>query len=321
MPGTRGSTSNQARRTAFLSLIIVSTLVLAGCKRDSSSSASTSVPQSSATARSSYVALGDSYTAGPGIPDQTGTPSGCQRSSSNYPSLVSKALGLDTTHADDVSCSGATIADLTTAQETGNGTNPAQLSALSANTTIVTIGIGGNDVDFSGVLTHCVELDLTPTLIGSWAAGSTPCKAFYTTGGTDQISQKIQDASANLASAVKQIQTRAPHAHVYVVGYPDLVPSDGAGCAHTLGITSGDLTYLNEDEVRLNSMLRQQAQATGAIYVDAYAPSQGHDACSDPDTRWIEPLIPSSAAAPLHPNARGEQGMANAVLAAIKATA
>ena len=36
-------------------------------------------------------------------------------------------------------------------------------------------------------------------------------------------------------------------------------------------------------------------------------------------SRWIEPLIPDAAAAPLHPNAVGEQGMADAIVAAVTA--
>src|SRR5688572_13564253 len=42
----------------------------------------------------SYGALGDSYTAGPLIPVQTGQPAGCQRSDHNYPSLVAETLGV-----------------------------------------------------------------------------------------------------------------------------------------------------------------------------------------------------------------------------------
>jgi hypothetical protein len=68
-------------------------------------------------------------------------------------------------------------------------------------------------------------------------------------------------------------------------------------------------------------MLRQDAQAASDGYVDTYTPSEGHDACSSPAGRWIEPLLPSSPAAPLHPNALGEQGMADAVMQAITGTA
>jgi hypothetical protein len=39
--------------------------------------------------------------------------------------------------------------------------------------------------------------------------------------------------------------------------------------------------------------------------------------CKSESTRWIEPLIPGSPAAPLHPNATGEAEMAQFVEAAI----
>jgi len=65
-------------------------------------------------------------------------------------------------------------------------------------------------------------------------------------------------------------------------------------------------------------MLQQDARAAGDGYVDTYAPSMGHSACSPEASRWIEPLIPASPAAPMHPNAVGEQGMADAIVQAIR---
>ena len=60
-------------------------------------------------------------------------------------------------------------------------------------------------------------------------------------------------------------------------------------------------------------MLKQQVTAAGDDYVDTYTASAGRDACSDPATRWIEPLVPDAPAAPMHPNARGRQGIADVV--------
>jgi len=60
-----------------------------------------------------YVALGDSYAAGPWIPVQRSDPIGCGRSTHNYPALVAEALGIaDYT---DVSCSGARTEHMTAA--------------------------------------------------------------------------------------------------------------------------------------------------------------------------------------------------------------
>ncbi len=230
-------------------------------------------PAGAAELRSSYVALGDSYTAGLDLPDQTGATAGCGQSSSSYPFLVARSLRLELT---DMSCSSATVASLSAAQATGDGTNPPQLSALSAATALVTLGIGGNDVGWAGIVTRCTDLDLIPSLIpGTRASDVTPCRDYYTAGGTDLIQQRIQAVTGQLAEALAQIRQRAPHARVYVVGYPDLLPASGGGCGDTLGITKGDVAFLDNEELRLNGMLRQAAQAAGDDYVDTYTPSRG----------------------------------------------
>jgi hypothetical protein len=64
-------------------------------------------------------------------------------------------------------------------------------------------------------------------------------------------------------------------------------------------------------------MLAQQAVANGARIVDDYTASIGRDACKSPSTRWVEPLVPVNLAAPFHPNARGEAGIAAVVVGAV----
>lgn len=79
-----------------------------------------------------YVALGDSYASGPGIPEQRADPIGCQRSTHNYPALLAQALGIrDYT---DVSCGGARTDDMTAPQPVRLGPNPAQFDALRPDT-------------------------------------------------------------------------------------------------------------------------------------------------------------------------------------------
>ncbi|HEX4094669.1 MAG TPA: SGNH/GDSL hydrolase family protein [Trebonia sp.] len=284
------------------------------------SSPSASASPSSRAAKAlhgSYVALGDSYTAGLGVPEQSGGTAGCGQSTGSYPRLVARRLGLKLT---DMSCSSATIPDLTAPQSTGSGTNPAQLSGLTSGTALVTVGIGGNDIGMIDIVTKCTELDLIPALTaGPNSTNVTPCKDYYTSGGTDQIERLMPTVAAHLAETLAQIKDRSPGARVYVVGYPDLLPAGGGGCGATLGITAGDIAFLNQEEVRLNGVLREAARAAGDGYVDTYTPSAGHDACAAPADRWLEPLIPSSPAAPLHPNAVGERGMAVAVEQAIGA--
>ncbi|MEU1268730.1 SGNH/GDSL hydrolase family protein [Streptomyces sp. NPDC005799] len=262
-----------------------------------------------------YVALGDSYTAGPGIPDQHGSPAGCDRSDRNYPSLVARRLGLDAADFRDVSCSGATIGDLSLAQGTDDGANPAQLDALSRRTRLVTLGIGGNDIGFSSMIKQCVERGVVYyTLGGTRASNGAPCREQYGADGTDQPEERIRAAGERLTGALSEIRHRAPRARVYVVGYPAILPAEGSNCGRAMGLAPGDVGYLRTKERQLNAMLRAHAEAVGAGYVDTYTPSVGHDACSARDTRWIEPLVPLAPAAAVHPNERGERGMAEATL-------
>ncbi|MER5179996.1 SGNH/GDSL hydrolase family protein [Streptomyces sp. NPDC002896] len=268
-----------------------------------------------------YVALGDSYTAGPRIPDQTGKPAGCDRSDRNYPALVADELGLAAADFRDVSCSGATISDLSTSQSTDDGVNPAQLSALSADTRLVTIGIGGNDIGFASLVRECVTAGAIYHAMGSgkYLPEDAPCSRRYVSQGTDEVQERITTAGERLSGALSEVRNRAPKAQVYVVGYPAILPSEETDCGREMGLAPGDVTFLHAREQQLNAMLRKRAEAAGARYVDTYTPSEGRDACSAEDTRWVEPLIPRSPAASVHPNERGERGMADAVLRALDA--
>jgi lysophospholipase L1-like esterase len=268
-----------------------------------------------------YVALGDSYTAGPRIPEQYGTPAGCDRSSRNYPALVARRLGLEAADFKDVSCSGATLDDLSGAQVTDDGTNSAQLWALSAGTRLVTLGIGGNDIGFSSMIKQCVQQGVLYYALGGdkQADGGAPCRTRYAAGSTDEVAKKIDAVDERLARALNEVGRRAPEARVYVVGYPAILPAESSGCGREMGLAPGDVAYLNEKEQQLNTVLRARARAAGVEYVDTYAPSVGRDACSTRGTRWVEPLVPRAPAASVHPNERGERGMADAVLKALGA--
>ncbi|MGH3865736.1 MAG: GDSL-type esterase/lipase family protein [Pseudonocardiaceae bacterium] len=115
-----------------------------------------------------YVALGDSYTAGPLIPVQRTDPIGCERSTSNYPALLATALHIrDYT---DVSCSNVTTDNMTAPQEVLLGPNPAQFDALRSDTDLVTLTISGNDIEFADILVTCIGLSATDPFGNAYAA-------------------------------------------------------------------------------------------------------------------------------------------------------
>ncbi|MFB7474646.1 SGNH/GDSL hydrolase family protein [Kitasatospora sp. NPDC056184] len=270
-----------------------------------------------------YVALGDSYTAGLKIGPQVGEPKGCSRSAVNYPSLVAKALGLSGERFHDVSCSGARTGDLTGAQSTDGGSNPPQLDALTPATRLVTVGIGGNDAGFMEVVGQCAKenlVDALKGLVGSDRAAA-PCRDSYAAAdGGDQVQRKVDAAGERLGQQLKEIKRRSPQARVYVVGYPALLPADPASCVPVLGaaVAGGDLGFLVEKEQQLNAMLKRRAEAAGAVFVDLAAPSAGHDMCAGEGARWVEPPFPAHGLAAIHPNAKGQEGAAEAVLKAVR---
>ena len=255
-----------------------------------------------------YVALGDSYTAGPLIPSQTGSPAGCLRSDHSYPFLVAAGTGAAT--FTDVSCQGATTANMTHSQSVPLGTNPPQDNALSAGTTLVTLQISGNDIGFSDIIIHCTTLSLTDPF-------GSPCQDHYTSGGTDQLRAKINAAAPKVAADLQGIHAAAPNARVLLVGYPVILPNSGDGCWPVVPVAFGDVPYLRGVEKALNAMLATVAAANHATFVDTYTASIGHDVCQAPGTKWVEGLIPTSPAVPFHPNRLGEQEMARQVLSAL----
>jgi hypothetical protein len=254
---------------------------------------------------SGYVALGDSYTSGPLIPTQILSAKGCLRSNHDYPHLIAAAVNPPTFK--DVSCSGASTDEMTQSQSVVGGSNAPEFNALSSTTAYVTVEIGGNDIGFTSIIMHCVS-------VVPWG---TPCKNHYVHGSTDSIANSINATAPKVAAVIAGIRARSPHARVFVLGYPAILPDSGAGCWPKIPITKGDVSYLRAKEKALDFMIAQQAVGHGATYVDVYNPSIGHDACSARATRWIEPVVPTHLAAPVHPNETGEKGMATATRSAM----
>src|SRR5436189_4548990 len=120
----------------------------------------------SAARAANYVSLGDSYAAGPFIPNPI-LPLGCLKSDHNYPHLAAPEIGLPLR---DPSCSGATTDDMTQPQDVSpDGPNPPQFNSLDAATRVVSLNIGGNDIGFAEIAESCITVD----------PFSHPCKDTY----------------------------------------------------------------------------------------------------------------------------------------------
>jgi lysophospholipase L1-like esterase len=253
----------------------------------------------------SYVSLGDSYAAGPFIPNPV-LPLGCLKSDHNYPHLAAPSIG----PLKDPSCSGAKTDDMTNPQSVEiDGPNPPQFNSLEAGTEVVSVTIGGNDIGFSEIAQSCITLN----------PFSSPCKNKYDSGGKDQIAERIAATAPKVAAVLQGIHSRSPEARVYVVNYPAIFPETGSGCWPQMPISFSDAPYLRAKQQQLNAMLATQAANNGAKLANWYQASIGHDACKSSSVRWVEPLVPNNPAAPIHPNLRGMEGGATVLVSAVKA--
>ncbi|MFI5861724.1 SGNH/GDSL hydrolase family protein [Streptomyces sp. NPDC051546] len=295
----------------------------------------------------SYVALGDSYSAASFV--RPWTTDGCGRSEQDYPHQAARRLGLKLT---DVTCSAAEVrAGLLGPQSELKGPpsvpppggwapKAAQIKAVTAAADLVTVGAGGNSVGFSEIVETCVKRGLA-----SFGTG-TPCTDHYARGGgAAGLDARFTALEADFTALLKEIRTRAPRARVAVVGYPAVVDSS-AGCGwgswHQLGtVAKGDMPWLDSVERRLNTLLREQARRSGAVYVDTYSSSTGHGVCAGAEQRWMYGIkdsltgpgeqsdppselcrsIPArgEACTVLHPNLRGATHQADRVTEALTA--
>jgi hypothetical protein len=251
------------------------------------------LPAAANAARSTYVAMGDSYTAAPGVtPPSPTAPPECGQSENNYPHLVASALSLRLT---DVSCGGAKTENFTVAQFPDQ---PPQFDALTATTEVVTVGMGGNDHNlFATLVRGCTELDFGQPNVGA------PCKRAF----EGFVTKTFEENVAPQEEALRQIHELSPLAKVFVVGYPEITPVNGY-CPSAIPWTTGDLKWFHTRvQERGNSLIKRGAKANHAIFVNTFGPSNGHNACEEVGVRWIEPLFGSLTGVAVHPNALGEE--------------
>lgn len=257
-------------------------------------------PQARAEETLTMVALGDSSVAGPLVGNQNSWD--CLRSDQNWARVAAAQLNAALT---DVSCSGAVTSDLTSKRW---GYIPAQIDAVTADTDVVTLAIGANDLNLGVKVPSC--LNLLPDV------GLAGCKSWLAPNGVDPTDGQLAALAPRIAAAVQAIHQKAPNAEVYLTGY--LTYWQPGGCWPVDPVWAKDADYLQSIFDRLGTTLARIAAANGATYVDITNASREHGACATGSARWLEGAIPTSVAAPYHPNAAGMQAAGTLVADAIR---
>lgn len=291
--------ADSPRRNPLLALaaLVVGALTLTACGGDSAAPAKAQLALTASTnaAGLDYVAMGSSFAAGPSIPpvQSSSGAAACSRSGNNYASIVARDIGANLT---DVTCSGATTANILTA---GQGAQPPQINAVNSGTDLVTVTIGGNDVNYLGsMVTYSCQNS------GGTNCGTVDRAAMVTALGA--VTRRIENV-------VNAVHARAPQARVLLVSYSTLLPDTG-GCTG-VPLTADQRIFERTVATRLSQAGIDAANNTGATLVRFATASHGHDACAaDP---WVEKYKPASGRTSYHPNEAGMRAAAALVQSAL----
>lgn len=245
-------------------------------------------------AGSKYVGLGSSFAAGPGVENQLGN---CGRSDSNYANLVANALNLELT---DVACNGATTDNILDTPQ--NGAAP-QIEAVTADTRLVTVTIGGNDIRYTASTFACAG-----------KAASERC-----TVNLDQaaINEVVRQLPTKLSNTINAIKARAPQATIVIVTYPRVFLPDAENCDE-LQLSPEDTAYLAYLGTALEAAFVSVAASERVLIADSYPGAAGHGPCQMPASqRWVNGQTVVENGIRYHPTAAGHREMARLVLAAL----
>lgn len=219
-----------------------STLLLAAA-------AALGLAQPASAAAGGYVALGDSYSSGVGAGSYLSDSGDCRRSTKAYPYLWAAANSPSSFTF--VACSGATTSSVASGQ----------LGSLSSSTSLVSVTAGGNDVGFADVMQDCV------------LSGETTCLASVNSA----VGQMNNTLPSRLGSLYASIHSKAPQAHVVVLGYPRFYKIGGSCVA---GLTEKERTAINNASDVLNGVIAKQAANAGFTFSSVVDEFTGHELCS-----------------------------------------
>jgi lysophospholipase L1-like esterase len=260
-------------------------------------------PTQAIPAGATYVAMGSSFAAGPGILPYVENPSApCARSSQNYARQIARRHNLNLI---DVGCSGGTTHHLLGPREVAGGDAiPPQLDALTADTRLVTITIGGNDLNY---MSRLINASCTG-LAAQDPAAPRDCRPVATIPSEADYAA----LAGRMKRIADEVRRRSPQARLVLVDYFVVLPASSLCPGTPLRPAEADAD--REIARRLAAITAQAARDAGAGLVTLSTLSIGHDACS-PDA-WINgyarPGAPIEGAA-YHPNLKGMTAAADAL--------
>lgn len=235
----------------------------------------------------SYVALGDSYAAGQGAGAYRNA---CLQSRFGYPALLDRRTKASLRA--DATCTGATTSDVISDQ----------VLSLDRRVRLVTLTVGGNDLDVAGVAAACAPRPSAPGPSAACQAAIDAALALLAPRpGGSVLAGRLTTTYATVAAA-------APRAQILVTGYPYLFePPDP---------TDPTILAINNATTALNTTIRASVGAAAAAganidYVDVTTGFDGHGIGSP------HPYFVTTGPDAFHPTAKGYRVYATALREAL----
>jgi lysophospholipase L1-like esterase len=265
-----------------LSVLVLSAVVVFGAGAWSAASAKAAKLQQGDT----YVSLGSSLASGFGIANQS---TACGRSDKSYGPLVAAKYRLQLV---DVSCGAAVVPNIL---DRPQGPNPPQIDAVTADTKLITVGLGGNDIGYNGTALSCGD-------------PATVCSAPPT------LTADAAALPGQLDAMLAALKAKAPGAKIVVVTYPREFPKTNCPA---LSLTDDELALLQQMGATVEKALVAAAKKAHVLLADPYAQRGDHTACAPESTRWTAGNQVTDGFA-YHPTALGHQKMAALIGKALK---
>lgn len=287
-----------------------------------------SLPRTVTDIHGGYVALGDSYSAGEGLPPFAGNTAltACDRSLSDaYPVLLDRLLRAREPRASFsfTACSGAVISNILSRTYRAQVVPPQISGSVEPSVGLVTLTIGGNNAIFSQVVTACVtsgnclEQAFPPPGVREATARPVPPGPMMARWGPATIEQiGLQDAAL-----FATLRRDFPNARIVVVGYPYLFPKTPAPgfpfippmCSSVLNrLSLTERAGIRSLQDAFNNRTYEEAVAAHIEFVSPVAIWDGHEPCgpSGQFTNAIKPYLnfpnPINGGS-FHPNQAGQQ--------------
>lgn len=208
----------------------------------------------------------------------------CHRHGRAYPNQIRERLGIPSGNAIFVACSGAET------KHVGAGIGPEarfpnsppgvhggksqvdtvkDFAGVGGPPDLITIGIGGNDANFSGIVKECIYNTCTePDFAGRTVSAI-----------NGRMFRNVRDTFKGLRDAFQG-------ATIVAFGYPSVIDDAGRTCGRAFRIGADELSWLDGTVLpTVNDAVKDAAAEAGIVYVDITAATADHGVCSDEP--WI----------------------------------